>query len=135
MHHVVTCDKNMTVLCSLSLLQMELKPDTLKHPKCNQKQDRQCTYNVTLRCTLELLLPWKSNKYYVFVWVCLHMCGCRSAWVCACVCIHVALLIQHATRMHHIVTVWPLWLHQNFQHYPINGAIFGKSVLNIKRVF
>ena len=25
-------------------------------------------YNVTLRRVRELLLPWKSNKYYIFVW-------------------------------------------------------------------
>jgi hypothetical protein len=40
------------------------------------------------------LLPWKSNKYYIFV--------------CVCVCARalVALLIQHATRMRHIVTLF-----------------------------
>ena len=26
------------------------------------------------------------------------------SWACACDCVHVALLIQHATRMRHIVT-------------------------------
>ena len=50
----------------------------------------QYTYNVTLRRVRESLLPWKSNKYYIFV--------------CVCVRVHVALLIQHATRMRHIVT-------------------------------
>ena len=30
--------------------------------------------------------------------------GCPDAWACACACVHVALLIQHATRMRHIVT-------------------------------
>ena len=35
-----------------------------------QLQDMQCTYNVTLRPFRESLLPWKSNKYYIFVYVC-----------------------------------------------------------------
>jgi hypothetical protein len=33
------------------------------------KQYRQCTYNVTMRRFRESLLPWKSNKYYIFVCV------------------------------------------------------------------
>jgi hypothetical protein len=51
-------------------------------------EDRQHTYNVTLRCVRELLLPWKCSKYCIF----------------ACLCMHVALLIQHSTCVHHIVT-------------------------------
>ena len=30
--------------------------------------------------------------------------------------------------------LWPLWLHCIFRHYFINGTIFGKKVLKIKRV-
>ena len=66
------------------------------------KQYRQCTYNATLKRVHESLLPWKSNKYYIFV--CVHACVCPGVWVCACASVHVALLIQHATRMRHIVT-------------------------------
>jgi hypothetical protein len=51
-------------------------------------QDRQYTCNVTLRRVRGSLLPWKSNICYIFV----------------CACVHVALHIQHATRMRHIVT-------------------------------
>jgi hypothetical protein len=80
-----------------------------------------------------LLLPWKSNKYKVVqIWpgqtvTCLHTnspghiwttlyymfacvrrrvraCVCPGASACAWACVHVALLIQHATRMRHIVT-------------------------------
>jgi hypothetical protein len=42
--------------------------------------------------------------------VCVHVCACLrasgypSAWACACAYVHTALLIQHATRMRHIVT-------------------------------
>jgi hypothetical protein len=64
-----------------------------KHPAEREngrycKQKGQCMYNVTLRRVRESLLPWKSNNYYLLV----------------CVCVHVALLIQHATRMRHLVT-------------------------------
>ena len=29
--------------------------------------------------------------------------------------------------------LWPVWLHHIFQHHHINGTIFGKQLLNIKR--
>jgi hypothetical protein len=57
-------------------------------------------YNVTLRHIRESLLLWKSNKYYTFL--CVHTCVRVPKRVC--VCMHVALLIQHATCMHHILT-------------------------------
>jgi hypothetical protein len=62
------------------------------------KQYRQCTYNITLRRIREILLPWESNKYYICVQGGARACVCRSA------CLQVALLIQHGTRMRHIVT-------------------------------
>jgi hypothetical protein len=64
-------------------------------------QDRQCTYDVTLRRIRESLLPWKCNLS-----VC--VCACVLTYVCGCpaalACVRVALLIKHATRMRHIVT-------------------------------
>jgi hypothetical protein len=42
----------------------------------NKEQQRQCTYNVTLRRVRELLLPWRSNKYYIFVCVCVDVRTC-----------------------------------------------------------
>jgi hypothetical protein len=47
------------------------------------------------------LFPWTSKKYYIFE------CMCSRASVCLGVCmpcVHLALLIQHKTRMRHIVT-------------------------------
>jgi hypothetical protein len=62
--------------------------------KRTTQQDRQCTWNVTMRRIHESLLQWKSSKYYLLV------CMCK----CACAYVHVASLFQHATRMRHIVT-------------------------------
>ena len=59
-------------------------------------------YNVTLRHIHELLLPWTSNKYYIFVCVCMHLYACGCLGICACV--HVALPIEHSTHVPHIVT-------------------------------
>jgi hypothetical protein len=56
-------------------------------------------YNVTLRRVREPLLLWKSHKY-----LCVRVRVYLSAWACACACVYVALLIQHATRMRHVVT-------------------------------
>jgi hypothetical protein len=44
---------------------------------CETEQDRQCTYNVTMRRVCESLLQWKSNTYYIYV--CVRVCA--RAWV------------------------------------------------------
>jgi hypothetical protein len=53
------------------------------------QQDRQCTYNVILRRVCELLLPWKTNTYYIFMCVCVRardrgrvhaLCACSLAY-------------------------------------------------------
>jgi hypothetical protein len=64
----------------------------------NYLQDRQCTYNVTLRRVRESLLQWNSKTYSIFC------CMCECVRACSSACVHVALIIQHATRMLHIVT-------------------------------
>jgi hypothetical protein len=102
--------------------------------KVKHKQDRQCTYNVTLRRVHEPIVAVNSNKYYILVCVCMltqacvRACGYTNAWACACAYVHIALLIQHATRRRHIVTSFvapPSPKHSS--HYLINGAIFGKK--------
>ena len=61
--------------------------------------------------------------------------GYPGAWACVCAYVHIALLIKHSTRMHHIVTSFVAPLSPPyFSTYLINGAIFGKTLLNIKRV-
>ena len=60
--------------------------------------------------------------------------------VCACVHLgtrtrgrmHVALLIQHATPIRHIVTSFVATVSTFFGTYVINGAILGQKLLNIK---
>jgi hypothetical protein len=65
---------------------------------------------------------------------CVRACGCPGARACACACVLVALLIQHATRLRHVVTsfVAPL-AHNIFRNYLIKGVIFGgkKVVQNV----
>jgi len=47
----------------------------------------------------------------------------------------VALGIQHAMRMRHVVIFSPAPLYNIFPHYLIKGTIFGKTLLNTKCVF
>jgi hypothetical protein len=48
---------------------------------------------------------------------------------------YVCSLTYPACKAHAPYYMWPLWLHHIFRHYLINGAIFGKKLLNIKCVF
>jgi hypothetical protein len=56
-------------------------------------------YNVILRRVRKLWLSWKSNKYYICVCACARPCVCPDSLACAYSCVHVILLIQHATRI------------------------------------
>ena len=69
------------------------------------KQDRQCTYNVTLRRLHETIVAVESNKYYIFL--CVRVCARASTHIQArtCACARVGLLIKYATRRRHIVCV------------------------------
>jgi hypothetical protein len=67
---------------------------------------------------------------------CVSACEYPGAWVCACAYVHIALLIQHATRMRHIVTSFvaslsPLY----FSTLSQKSGYSGKRLLSIKRVF
>ena len=51
------------------------------------------------------LLQWKINNNYILVFLCALACVCVGvgAQALACACARLTLLIQHATRMRHIV--------------------------------
>jgi hypothetical protein len=63
---------------------------------------------------MQPLLQCKNREYYL---------------LCVCVCVFVALGIQHAMRMCHIV-ICGLPDIRIFPHYLINGAILDKKILN-----
>jgi len=48
--------------------------------------------------------------------------------------VSVALVTQHAKRMRHVIRGMS-GFYNIFLHYLINGTMFGKMLLNIKRVF
>ena len=96
---VLDCSLEVVFMTNHSVLSWSHR---MYQPQRMRERERQCTYNVILRRVHESLLPWRSNKYYLLVCVCVRAC----MWIpgCVAVCMHVALLIQHATRMRHIVT-------------------------------
>ena len=55
----------------------------------NYNHGRQCTYNLILGRFRESLLPWKINKYYIFmrVFVRVRLCGGPGAWACVYACV------------------------------------------------
>ena len=79
------------------------------HNHNQSKQDRQCTYDVTLRRVQETIIAVQKQSV-LHIGLCVHACACvracgyPGAWACACAYVHIALLIQQATRMRNIVT-------------------------------
>ena len=62
-----------------------------------------------------------------------HCCCGKALSIAYSECVPVALVIQHAMRMHHILlSVVACLSVPYFPHYPINGTIFRKELLNIK---
>jgi hypothetical protein len=94
--------------------------DSGEFQRCSIKEERQRTYNVTLRHVRVTIVALEKQE----------VLGILS------VCVSVALLNQHATPMHRIVWyLWPLRLYHILPHCLINYTIFGKKLLNIKVCF
>ena len=83
-----------------------------------------------------IFLSWNSCRYDVLICACVRACGYQGGWACACAYVHIALLIQHATPMRHIVTsfVAPL-APPNFSTLSHKRWDFRKKLLNIKCLF
>jgi hypothetical protein len=98
------------------------------------------TYNVTLRRVHEIIVAWKSNRFYIFLCVrararaCVCVgggCWCMGEGVYLCAC----SLIYLACNARGPCCLRLLLLHRFFRHFLINGTIFGKNLLSIKCVF
>jgi hypothetical protein len=64
---------------------------------------------------------------------CNHCCSEKAMSITYSECMFVALGVQHAMGMRRIV-MCPARLYHIFPHYPINGTIFEKTLLNTKCV-
>ena len=110
----INSNKSLMTECNLNCSQRSSPYGAVK-TLAQLQQDRQCTYNVTLRRVSWTIVAQKSNKYYIF---------------CACVC---SLSIQYAMCMrqpyHHL---WPARVYDIFLHYLINDTIFEQKVIGHK---
>ena len=77
-------------------------------------QDRQCTYNVTLRRFLVTIVLVESNTNYIF-----RGCVCSFRYP-AC--------NAHGPYCR----LWPAWLYNIFSHYLIRSTIFERTFLSTK---
>jgi hypothetical protein len=62
--------------CSFATITKSFKIYSTFYYIIKTRQNRRRTHNVKLRPIRESLLPWKSNKYYIFVCVCARARGC-----------------------------------------------------------
>jgi hypothetical protein len=101
----------------------------------NNKHGRQCTCNVTLRRVRKSLLPWKSNKYYLLICVCVRARATGSVGVCIRVRAYSLAYPAHNTYAPYCDIINGPWRRHICRHYLIKSTIFGKKLMNIKCVF
>jgi hypothetical protein len=82
-----------------------------------KQQNIECTLNVPLRRGRKLLLPWKSNKFYLWVCVCVRACLRTDTQVRGCV--HARTCMQPCLSS--MQCIWAillrlLWLLHTFRH-------------------
>jgi hypothetical protein len=65
-----------------------------------------------------------------------HGKAINITYLCVCVCVHVGLFIQHATRyVPYCDVICGVCIHHIFRHCQKKGTIFGRKLLSIKCVF
>jgi hypothetical protein len=87
----------------------------------------------------------KSNNYYIFFGCVCARALMRACGACECAYLRVgsraSACMEPCLASRKCVCVilwrhlWPLWLHEIFRHYLINGTIFGEMLSNLKHVF
>ena len=83
------------------------------------------------------IVAWKGNIYYIVLCVCVRARACLrpGAWVCAYMCVRVALLIKHATRVRRIVTLFVACLAQTYFSTLSHTWHDFKKVIELKMCF
>jgi len=82
------------------------------------QQDRQCTYNVTLRRVRATIVAVEKQRVLLNLNACICSGGCLACNARAPYC-----------------HIWPALLYSIFPHYVISDTIIANKLLNIKCVF
>jgi hypothetical protein len=99
----------------------------MSHDTNDEDNNKNNNNNVTVRRFRETIVAVEKQRV-LYISVCVYARGCPGTRAYACECARVALLIQHAKRMRHIVfslvaSVSTIF----FPYYRINGTIFRKK--------
>ena len=106
MHHNISLCKNSSTV-KLNIFKWEIY--TLQE---RMKRDRQCKYNVAMRCVRVSIVAVEKHTFWVCVFFsCLSYLAHKLHLFCA-------------VLYHHL---WPVWLYHIFPCYLINGEIFRKK--------
>jgi hypothetical protein len=95
-----------------------------------KKQGKQCAYNIILRHVRKSLLPWKSNKYYIFVRACV-----RPRRVGVCMRVLSYSLAYPACKSYAPCCDVICGPFGSTIFFDMKGKIFEKELFNIKCVF
>jgi hypothetical protein len=109
------------------------------HAKYNTKvgRTRQSMYvQSNIEGLSRIIVAVEKPVSITYLTLCMRVptCGCPGQWACECACVQIVLLIQHATRVRHIKSIFdpPPPARQTFSKLSHKRHDFRKNVIGYK---